>query len=308
MDAVRVGRLGDFEINKVIYLRRTEADIKKACESNPFKRLNADKGCEIKTDYSRTSGMGRIWEGEGDNRKELGYTMALSTFAGVRGVDFSDVNLIIFDEFIPEKTARPIKAEGDAFLHMIETVSRNREVLGELPVRVILLANSITLNSPILYALNLVQVVADMVRREQWKYTNAERGVYIEIVNPAGVGIVTAKKDTALYRLTEGTDFERQALLNQFTSDDLHLVRRVNLSEYKPIMQFGGATIYAHKANNMLYAAMKKDTAPLQFAEYEHEKFRVLFAPRYRLAIAAGVLFFDSINTKLYLDSALVSN
>ena len=67
--------------------------------------------------------------------------MALSTFGNLRGVDFSDVDMIFFDEFVPQKNARPIKAEAEAFFNLYETVNRNRELDGRPPVRVLMLSN-----------------------------------------------------------------------------------------------------------------------------------------------------------------------
>ena len=311
LDAVRDGSFKDadgstFKIDKVMFLRRSETDITKAAESNPFKKLNSDKGDAIQCDFVKRLGFGHIWRDIEGERQEIGYTAALSTFAGVRGTDFSDVNLIIFDEFIPEKTARPIKAEGEATLHLIETINRNRELVGAPPVRVLFLANSITLKSPILFTLNLVQVVANMIGKGQHKYTDKARCLYIEVVDKDSIGVSGAKSETALYKLARNTDFEKQALGNEFTGDSLHLVKKVNISEYKPFLVFGGCTLYTHKSNGLWYAAMRVDTAPLHFQEYENEKFRMFFGARFRLILSGGILFFDNINTKMYLETALL--
>ena len=61
----------------------------------------------------------------------IGYTAALATISNMRGFDASDVQRVIFDEFIPEKHERPIKNEAVAIYNAYETINRNRELNGE---------------------------------------------------------------------------------------------------------------------------------------------------------------------------------
>ena len=89
-----------------------------------------------------------------------GYAGALSTFSNIRGADFSDVKIIIYDEFIPEKTNRcSIRNEWDALLNLIETVNRNRELEGEESVKIILLSNATNIECDILAQSGLIPTI-----------------------------------------------------------------------------------------------------------------------------------------------------
>ena len=68
--------------------------------------------------------------------------IALSVVANIRGIDFSDYDYILFDEFIPSDGERPIKREFEAFLNFYETVNRNRELEGKPAVKCFLIRAS----------------------------------------------------------------------------------------------------------------------------------------------------------------------
>ena len=120
---------------KFIYLRRLKSQLDQCGkdEGNPFKRLNMDLVCDI---HPFPAG-GIVTFRHGDKTGEVqAVGVALSVVANVRGVDFSDIDYIIFDEFIASEGERPIKNEFYAFLNFYETVNRNRELQGRDPVRV----------------------------------------------------------------------------------------------------------------------------------------------------------------------------
>ena len=139
---------------KFIYLRRTqtEADLVSSEVVNPFKKVIEDHPhYEISTDSVNRNMGAFVSDG-----KEIGYSAALSTFASIRGMDFSDIDIIFFDEFIPEKRARPIKEEFQALMNMYETVNRNRELQGKQPVKLVCCANSNDIANPIFIGLEIV--------------------------------------------------------------------------------------------------------------------------------------------------------
>jgi hypothetical protein len=139
-----------------------------------------------------------------------------------------------------------------------------------------------------------------MIRSDQSRYTDKSRGLYIELIMHSEVS--DAKAETALYRLVGDSKFKEQAIKNVFTEDSLHLVRKVNIIEYVPRMSFGGYTVYKHKGNGNLHIALKKEDCPRVFAEEEADKFRVLFAPTYRMGVINNSITFDDYQTKLMFD------
>lgn len=288
---------------KFIYLRRIQNEIDKALTeyANPFKSVcRSHRGLEITCDKSEDIGI--FYREDGGEQTSIGYALALSTFSKLRGMDFSDCDIIIFDEMIPERHTHRIAHEGDAFFNLYETINRNREFSGELPLRVYMLANAINLNNPILLSMNLVSTIAEMSVKGQSKFTDKKRSIYIELIN--NQKFRTAKEATALYRLTGGTTFQEQALDNKFAYDDMSLIReKVPLNEYVPAFTFGKYTVYKHKSKSQMYIAMRKSSATKRYEECDADIMYWRFAPNYRLAILNRSVFFDSYETKLVFDA-----
>ena len=172
-----------------------------------------------------------------------GYTAALSTFSNLRGFSGDNISVLIFDEFIPELHERTMKHEADAFFNVYETLNRNREFSGRDPLQVLLLSNSNSLASPILSALGLVKVLERMEARKQCEYINTVRGIAIFLLNNSPISDM--KRKTALYKATEGTDFSKMALDNNFAYDDMTDVRSLSLSSgWKLFARFGDMYFY----------------------------------------------------------------
>jgi len=229
--------------HKFMYMRRLAKEIEFCTSeiSNPFKRINRDYNLDVRASFTKKDGYAVFYDKSSTDelQEPIGYGVALSTFSGLRGVDFSDVDTIIFDEFIPERQVRKIKSEGRVFLNMYETVNRNRELQGEPPVKVLLLANSISMASEILLEMGAVPTMASMILKDQHRATVKERGLYIELVDSKKLAEV--KEQTALYRLTKGSEFTKEAIMNKFTSDNLDLAKKVKINEYKAIFTFCGS-------------------------------------------------------------------
>ena len=103
---------------------------------SPFKRINTFFGWDIQP--KKGNGLAVFQDGE----HIVGYAGALSTFRNVRGFDGSDVDVVIWDEFIPEEEERVMFDDWSAFLNVLETVGRNRELEGRPALRVLLCANA----------------------------------------------------------------------------------------------------------------------------------------------------------------------
>ena len=239
---------------KFMLTRRTQAqiDIVTKNEFSPFKPINRDLGVDITAAKITKYNTGFYAEAGGD---PIGYASALSTMSNLRGFDASDVQLWIFDEFIPERHERPIKNEGAAFLNAYETMNRNRELQGHPPLKVLLLGNSNTLVSPILLELGLVDVVSAMRENDVDEYVNAERGVAVFV--PHDSPISAKKAETALYRVASDK-YKNMALENTFKGDDFCRTGKRPLNEYKPFVKIGIICIYKHKSKTEFYATTQK--------------------------------------------------
>lgn len=287
---------------KFLYIRRTAKEIE-ACASeyaNPFKKINKNEGLDIKSNFISKIGMGYFTK----NDEIIGYSGALSTFAGSsRSMDFSDVELIVFDEFIPERHRMKIKDEGEAFLNLYETVNRNREFEGKPPVKVYLLANAISLDNDILMTMGAIKPLENMINGHTSRFSNRQRGIYIEMVKDSPVS--EAKRNTALYRLTSGSDFERHALSNEFVNDELNVVKKVNIIEYTPYIQFGDYTIYKHKSREDIYIAKKIETCKTVLSRDDWRKLQMLFGRTFQLLTDAVKICYDDYDSKIYFDNLM---
>lgn len=287
--------------SKFIYMRRdgTEIDSCSTEYGNPYKKLNTDKGYNVHPfQISKFNGFGI---GRGDEEECIGYGVALSTFASMRSQDFSDVDRIFFEEFIPEKHKRKIKGEGPALLNLYETVNRNRELNGEKPVELIMCANGIDLANPILLELGATSLIGKMLANKQRRLTIPEKNLYIEIIPRTKVSEL--KENTVLYKLAS-KDFAIDALDTTFRGADLEYVRKgVNLRSYKTEFSYGNYVVFSNKEH--YYVAESKVPCKIIIPERELARFQVAFAPRYRILRAMGQIYFDDFVTLAIFDRLL---
>ena len=243
---------------KTMYLRNKDTEIKFACspEGNPFKKLNSDYGYQIKIPrigYTLKSIID-------DASKEcIGYAAPVCTFGNIAGADFSDIDLSIYDEFIPKKTDRIIGNLGELFSAAYETMNRNRELLGEKPIKSIFLTNSNSLASDVLIYFGLVPVIEQMIKNGENVYTDCQRSIYVELIQSE---ISEQKRQTALYKAIAGSAYADMALNNDFAFDSFYNVKKRPIKEYYPICAIDEIYIYRHKSNGTYYACRSRADCP----------------------------------------------
>ena len=239
---------------RFMLMRRTQAqcDLINKPEFNPYKAVCDVIGADIRV-RAISKYNARIYENFGeDAEKTLGYTCALSTISNMRGFDASDVELLIYDEFIPERHERALKNEGAAFLNAYETINRNRELQGRSPLQVLCLANAFNMANAIFLELGLVGICERMQNRGQELYINKERGVLIALLNNSKIS--AQKANTALYRLSTGA-YADMALKNDFAYNDSSDIKSMGLKEYKLLCTVGEISIYRHKSSRKYYVS-----------------------------------------------------
>lgn len=236
-----------------IYMRNTDVQLKECITSfgNPFKRWNTDHNRIVYFKSEKSHSL--IYEDKEDQEiiQPIGYGLALSTFENLRGVDLSDVKIVLFDEFI-EKRSLTFK-QFESFVSFYETVNRNRELLGEDPLQVILLSNSQSLNNPILAGYGLIPIIENMIRTGQKEYRKP--GLYLSLPESE---VSEAKKATANYQLINGTKIADEALNNKFAFDSFYGIKKRTLAEYVPVLQIDDVYLYRHKSSGILYASHKQ--------------------------------------------------
>lgn len=245
------------------YLRRlqTQIDEIKKPKKNPFNKINTDLGYNVQVKPDGKTSINFV-----QNGLIVGSGAALSTIANIRGFDASDIDIIIFDEFIPEKQESPIRGEADALFNAYETINRNRELLGKPPVKLLCLANANAIDCPVFIALQLVLKVEKMKRN---KIKVLKVGQDITLVNMEDSPIAEQKQNTILYRVTRNTDFAKMALNNNFAYNDFDNIDSVKIKGLKALVTVGEITIY--KSEDCYYISLHRSGDPDQYGTSDRE-------------------------------------
>ena len=285
-----------------LYLRNTAVQMDECCSAfgNPFKRIGLDTGRSITMKADKRHYM--IYD-ETDGAPELiGYGAALSTFENLRGVDLSDVEYCVFDEFI--ETRRLTFNQFTAFQGFYETVNRNRELTGSPPLKVILLSNSQTLRNEILAGYGLIQQIVKMIETGNRLFITKD--LYLELPESA---VSVAKRDTSNYRLIAGTAAAREALDNEFTRDSFKNVKKQNINEYKPIAQVEGEngmiTFYRHKSEPRYYVCQIPSWSCKAYDKHQNGLFMREYGLFLGEAAARNKLIYENYEVKVLADEIL---
>ena len=242
---------------RFIYFRRTGKIIDLITDPaiHVFKPINSALLWDIRPE--RANGLARFVDRE--TGELVGYAAGLSTFANVRGFDGSDVELLIYDEFIPEPTERILFNAWTALLNAIETVGRNRELMGRPPLKVLLLSNSDLIYSDIIAGLGIGDQLYEM---QETGTEQLEVSDELLLIRPCSEVFAAAKAKTALYRLTAGSDYAAIALDNKFPIEDRSRIRTEPLKEYNPVAAVSGICLYKHKSSGRWYVTDRISGTP----------------------------------------------
>lgn len=242
---------------KFIYLRRlkSQLDLCSHSEGNPFKKINTDMDLNI---YPFSTD-GVLTFRYGDKTGEVAAVgVALSVVANLRGVDFSDIDCIVFDEFIASDGERPIKNEFKAFLNFYETVNRNRELEGKPAVKCLMLGNANRLVNPYFSGWHFMKTAIKMIVSGQMVWRSQDRTrMIIFLLNSE---ISKQKRNTVLYQNSD-KDFIQMAIDNAFRTDET-LIRSEPLKEYKHVVSVGEIGIYKHKSERKYYVSGTTQKSP----------------------------------------------
>ena len=235
---------------KFIYLRRLKSQLDecKRETGNPFKKINADMGINIKP---FPAGGSVAFNKEEKNGENVSVGVALSVVANIRGIDYSDYNYVVFDEFISSDGERPIKNEFQAFLNFYETVNRNRELDGKKAVKCIMLGNANRISNVYFTGWHCMRLALNMIKGNQyiWRSEDKTRMIVLLLSSP----ISEKKQETVLYK-NANSDFIRMALDNAFRTDETK-IKSEPLKEFRHVVSVGEIGIYSHKAQRRFYVS-----------------------------------------------------
>lgn len=261
--------------NPFIFMRRTPQEMellldqeKKGEGLNPFKPINRLDGCNIGLHAMSKKVAGIYNREEAEEGRFLyegspiGYGLAMTAIASIRGIDLQECTDWIYDEFIPEEHVKKMRGEFDALMNAYETINRNKELEGKPPIHLWMLANAFNIYNPIFVGLNIVNVCEKMIARGQVDKYFPDRGLAIHLL-PASEEFKEKKKQTALYKLTRGTKFEEMSLENKFAYNDFSLIKWQSTKGWIPICSLSEkAYIYHKKGERRIYVSYASAKCP----------------------------------------------
>lgn len=286
---------------KFMLMRRTqtEADLISKPEFSVFKPLNNDYNWDVRAERISKYNSA-FYEMHGDLKEQIGYTCALSTIANMRGFDASDVEVLIYDEFIPEKHVRLLKDEASALFNAYETMNRNREFTGKPPIQMVCLANSNEIANPLFAELKLIRIADKMQTSGQMRYTDDSRGIQLLMLNRSPIS--KKKENTALYRLTKDSEYSNMAIGNTFHVDREHICSHP-LNEFSPVCKIGELCIYKHKSERLLYATTHESGVfNKQYGTTSSDKsyYRMIYKSHWHMYISGRMDFEDLVSEKIF--------
>lgn len=145
--------------------------------------------------------------------KIAGYSFSLSTAQSLKSTNFPKVKNIIFDEFIIEEGQNHyIKNEVENFLGMIESISRMKDV------RIFMLANAVTITNPYFIYFNINLPYNSDIK------TYRDGLILVQYMNNPEYR--KAKSETKFGKLTEGTEYSKYAIENNFRLDNKNFIEK----------------------------------------------------------------------------------
>lgn len=206
---------------KFVWLRRFGSDLDSAIGNNDnlefFKDISQlDKYKKCKFNISENKKIKFLYKDD----FLIGYGMSLKSAESLKGTDFSDVDTIIFDEFlVGDGGSHYIKNEPMYLLSLIETIGRLR------PIRVICLGNATSTYNPYFdfFKIHLPynsdfksfkngRIVVNYIKNEEYR---------------------KVKRESDFGELIKGTTYEAYAIDNQFINDnDSFIMKKTNKAKF----------------------------------------------------------------------------
>lgn len=279
----------------------TELDMLEHNVNSPFEAI-APNMTRFRKEGKYTAQMEMLETSEeGDNWKSFGLASALSTIGNIRGFNGKPYTDWVIDEAIPEVQLFKIRNEKDTFLNAHVTINGNRELEGKPCLRTWLLANSNSLESGILEALNITRVVEKMSLAGVEDRILKDRGIMI--LMPESKAVIEKRKKTGLMRaISHDSQFARMAFENEFAYNDYSDVRSLPIQNYLPLVSIGEMVINLHKNDKTLYITdtlRARARHIYQDNEAGRRKFNVEFSD-VRSAYIQGRVIFNNQKIKNY--------
>ena len=272
-----------------LFIKRTKRDVELICQSgnedisaefSPFKPLNRDFGWNIgPAMIDKKASVGAFYERDPNDKpygKPLGYIFALSGASDIQGFDLSEVDYIIFDEFIPKKHERISRGEGEALLEIYMTVQRDRRLRGRPDVKLLCMANAVSVNNPTFAMLDVTDVAVQMdITNTEYIYQE-DRGILLHFIPP--IDLPEDMEKSGIEKAMTGTAWGDMAFGGHFAFDDFTSVQHKRLKGYRPLCSYTykKKEVYVYEKDGYYYACRAKANVTIHYnlaRENEQKKF-----------------------------------
>lgn len=227
---------------KTVYMKRTNKDVKIICTSDtkldndpsPWKPLNRDFGINVRGRLLH-EGIGAFYDSDDEGEpvgSVINYVASLNAIKTIKGMDMSDAEWMILDEFIPLKGEVVKRDEGEMLLSVYETLNRDRVKRGRPPLKLILMANSEEISTHITNELEVVDTIADMQARGIHKYYDENRGIFYHHISNEECPR-TEKERSGMERVMAGTAYAAKAYGGEFSGNDFSNICDMSLKHMR---------------------------------------------------------------------------
>ena len=242
------------------FIKRTNDDVETLCRSSstggtvfdfsPFNALNRDMGWSIHPKLI-SKGIGGFWAFNENGEPEglpIGYILSMNNLRDIKGFEFHKlIDIIIFDEFIPQPWERVNRKEGQQVMDLYKTLERDRTHKGLPVLPMVMLANAVRLSNPIFNFFEVTDDFAQMQATKQEYYYPADRQILLHLLK-ASDDFLEKERSSPVYAAMKNTDWGSMAYGNSFGYDDLSSVGRISLKGCRPVVgiQYRSTTFYVY--------------------------------------------------------------
>lgn len=184
---------------------------------------------------------------DGDKWVRMGYMIAVSAYAKIKSMDFSEVKSIVYDEFSDSLPWRGRISIPNAFLNELDTIIRLRT-----GVKVFLLGNAESIDNIFFH---YFKIQPDP--HSEWTIYR-KLGICVNIAEDNAV--ISERRDSDFGRLIANTEYGAFALANRYADEDMTMIKTLP-PETQPLVRisYNGEyiTIWRERKNDNIYISQR---------------------------------------------------
>lgn len=235
--------------SKFIHMRITTTELDLMESENPYEEINDNTGRNI--ELKRVKKLTFVYRGD----DKIGIHLPLHSLKNVRGFNFMSYDYLFLDEFIPERYNKRNAGDGGILLRAIETINRNRELIGRPPIKIVACSNLNQPYSKIMQSFGWTDEL-DKIGEADPIGVIANEDQKLVMINKSEIS--EKKKSTWLYRVASEKTFVDMAIDNKF-GYQLMPIKHYGRNAYDYQGTIGGININILKDSGRYYITKAKE-------------------------------------------------